>query len=368
MRAATDAEDRAVTLDHLAPDLVRLRQMAASALADFLHRKCRTAESSQSLEPKELLRGFLSSGGKLVRPVMCLCGWYAAGGTWDPGPVVKAAASLELFHAFALIHDDVMDDSDARRGRPALHRLLAEFHRHRRTPEDAERRGIHAAVLLGDLALAWSDEMFHTAGLSAAQIRAARPLLDTMRSEVLLGQCLDLLATGRPAGDIEHALTISRFKTAAYTVERPLHIGAALAGAGRTILDALTAYARPVGEAFQLRDDLLGVFGDPGETGKPVDDDLREGKYTVLMALGIAQADRAQLSVLRSLVGRSDLDTEQADAIRDVLVSTGARATVEQMISSRRRRALSALHGAPLPPHAVTALRRLAHAACARSS
>ncbi|MGW7402441.1 polyprenyl synthetase family protein [Streptomyces sp. NPDC054833] len=342
--------------------------MAGSALADFLDGKCLTAQSSPSLEPKDLLRGFLSSGGKLIRPVMCLCGWYAAGGAWDPGPVVKAAASLELFHAFALIHDDVMDDSDARRGRPALHRLLAEFHRDRRTPGHAERRGIHAAVLLGDLALAWSDEMFHTAGLSPAQIRAARPLLDTMRSEVMLGQCLDLLATGRPGGDIEHALTICRFKTAKYTVERPLHIGAALAGAGQALLDALTAYALPVGEAFQLRDDLLGVFGDPRETGKPVDDDLREGKYTALMALAIARADHAQLSVLRSLVGRSDLDTEGADAIRGVLVSTGARATVEQMISGRRRRALSALHGAPLPPHAITALCRLAHAASARSS
>ncbi|UXY31272.1 polyprenyl synthetase family protein [Streptomyces sp. HUAS TT20] len=342
--------------------------MAGSALADFLDQKCHTAESSRSLEPKETLRGFLSSGGKLIRPVMCLCGWYAAGGAWDPGPVVKAAASLELFHAFALIHDDVMDDSDARRGRPALHRLLAEFHRHRHTPGHAERHGVHAAVLLGDLALAWSDEMFHTAGLSPAQIRAARPLLDTMRGEVMFGQCLDLLATGRPIGDIEHALTISRFKTAKYTVERPLHIGAALAGAGQAMLDTLTAYALPLGEAFQLRDDLLGVFGDPRETGKPVDDDLREGKHTVLMAFGIARADHSQLSVLRSLVGRSDLDAEQADAIRDVLVSTGARAAVEQMISSRRRRALSALHGAPLPPHAITALRRLAHAASARSS
>ncbi|WP_316750430.1 polyprenyl synthetase family protein [Streptomyces herbicida] len=342
--------------------------MAGSALADFLDRKCLMAEPSQLLEPKEMLRGFLSPGGKLVRPVMCLCGWYASGGARDPGPVVKAAASLELFHAFALIHDDVMDDSDTRRGRPTLHRLLAEFHRHRRIPGHAERCGIHAAVLLGDLALAWSDEMFHTAGLSPAQIRAARPLLDTMRGEVMLGQYLDLLATGRPIGEIGHALTISRFKTAKYTVERPLHIGAALAGAGRTILDALTAYALPVGEAFQLRDDLLGVFGDPRKTGKPVDDDLREGKYTVLMALGIARADCAQLSVLRSLVGRSDLDTEQADAIRGVLVSTGARSAVEQMISSRRRRALSALRGAPLPPHAITALRGLAHATSARSS
>ncbi|WP_260859509.1 polyprenyl synthetase family protein [Streptomyces cupreus] len=356
------------TLDHSALELSEIRHMTDAALDEFLDRKSLTAASHQMLELVETLRGFLSSGGKRIRPVMCLCGWYAAGGKETPRPVVKAAASLELFHACALIHDDVMDNSDARRGRLTLHRLLAERHRRRDPPGNAERFGTNAAILLGDLALAWSDEMFHTAGLSPAQVQAALPMLDAMRSEVMFGQYLDLLGTGRPTGDVGEALMASRFKTAKYTVERPLHIGAALAGSGPAIRDALTAYALPVGEAFQLRDDLLGVFGDSRQTGKPVDDDLREGKCTVLMALAVARADAAQLRVLRSLVGCSDLDAEEADAIRDVLVSTGARSVVDQMITSRCRRALGVLDRAPFPLPATNALRRLAHSASVRTS
>jgi geranylgeranyl diphosphate synthase type I len=189
-----------------------------------------------------------------------------------------------------------------------------------------------------------------------------------MRSEVMYGQLLDLQTTGRLSGDIDTALHVIRYKTAKYTIERPLHIGAALGGATPRVLDACTAFGIPLGEAFQLRDDLLGVFGDPVETGKSILDDLREGKATVLMALAVRRASPAQLSTLRGLVGRSDLNGEQAAEVRTILESTGARQTVEHMITTRYDAALAALDEAPFPETASVRLRQIAQAATARQT
>lgn len=351
-----------------APDLAEIGISVDAVLADFLEGKSRSAGSPHLLELIDILRGFLFAGGKRIRPLMCICGWRAAGGQGTPEPVLRAAASLELFHAFALIHDDVMDSSAARRGHPTVHRTLADRHQHRGIAADAERFGTNAAILLGDLALTWADEMFHTADFTPDQTRATRPVLDAMRTEVMFGQYLDLVATGRPTGDVDHALAVSRFKTAKYTVERPLHVGAALAGAGPAVMDACTAYALPLGEAFQLRDDLLGVFGNPAATGKSVVDDLREGKCTVLMALAVRAATPAQLRLLREVVGRPDIDERQADAVRTVLEATGARQEVERMIAHRLRTAVAALDAAPFPDTVAAVLRRLARIVSERTS
>ncbi|ARZ72523.1 geranylgeranyl diphosphate synthase [Streptomyces albireticuli] len=189
-----------------------------------------------------------------------------------------------------------------------------------------------------------------------------------MRSEVMYGQYLDVTAAGRPTADVERALRIVRCKTAKYTVERPLQIGAALAGAPRAAREALSAYALPVGEAFQLRDDLLGVFGPPEVTGKPSLDDLREGKHTVLVALALQRADAHQRRVLRSLLGSPRLDEAGADRIRELLTSTGARNEVENMISTLRTQALRVLKTAPFPSGATAHLRQLTDAATARTS
>ncbi|MGP3949470.1 polyprenyl synthetase family protein [Streptomyces sp. 7N604] len=366
--AAADAERQSLTTPTDAvPDLTEIRLAVDTVLAEFLAAKRRSARPPLQ-ELIDTLDGFISIGGKRIRPVMCVCGWRAAGGEGTPEQVVRAAASLELFHTFALIHDDVMDDSGTRRGHPTVHRSLTHRHRSQGRPGNADRFGVNAAVLLGDLTLAWSDELLHTSGLTFGQLRAALPVVDAMRNEVMYGQYLDLLGTGRPAGDVAHALEVNRFKTAKYTVERPLHLGSALAGCDSSVTDACTAYALPVGEAFQLRDDLLGAFGDPAATGKPAADDFREGKYTVLMALAVAQATPSQLRLLHALVGRSDLTGEEADAVRAVLEATGARLAVEGMIARRCRRALAALDRAPFPEAATVPLRQLAHAASARTS
>ncbi|MFJ2606104.1 polyprenyl synthetase family protein [Streptomyces sp. NPDC091279] len=348
-------------------DFTAVRHAVDRVLADFLDTKSRAAaDRGLPAEVTDLVREFVLSGGKRLRPLLCVVGWYAAGGKGTPpAGVVQVAASLEMFHAFALIHDDVMDGTPLRRGAPTLHRALAAHHAGHR---NADRLGEHAAILLGDLAHSWSDELLYTAGFPPSRLATVRGVADTMRWEVMFGQYLDLVATDNPDHDEERALRVARYKTAKYTVERPLHLGAALAGAGPDLHVALSTYALPLGEAFQLRDDLLGTFGDPRTTGKPCLDDLRDGKGTLLVALALGRADEHQLRTLGALFGNPELDEEQAERLREVLVDTGARATVEHLISTRYEQARRALDRAALPPVAADALRRIAFASTERTS
>ncbi|MFH9006617.1 polyprenyl synthetase family protein [Streptomyces afghaniensis] len=348
-----------------APGLDDVPAAVEAALAEFLDGKARAGSDLRQFT--ELLRGLLGAGGKRLRPVLCCCGWLAAGGG-ELAPVVPAAASLELFHMFALIHDDIMDRSDTRRGRPTVHRALADRASGRPDLTDAERFGVNGAILVGDLAMVWSDELLHSSGLSADRLAAARPVLDAMRSELMYGQYLDLLVSTDLDSGLEASLTVARYKTAKYTVERPLQLGAALAGGNDRTHEACSAYGLPLGEAFQLRDDVLGVFGDPSVTGKPCLDDLREGKHTALLAIALRQAGPAQARTLRALVGDARLDEDGAAVVRGVLRDTGALDTVERMIHARCRQAVDSLDRSPFPPAVRAALARLATAATVRTS
>ena len=343
-------------------DLSAVQAQVDLVLRDFLDAKRRGAEDrSLPLDVPIALIDFLAAGGKRLRPLLCVLGWHAAGGHGDDTAVIRTAAALEMFHAFCLIHDDIMDNSATRRGRPTVHRSIANRHGH-------DRLGTSAAILIGDMALAWSDELLHSAGHPPHRLAALRRVVDVMRQEVIYGQYLDLMAPLGPHTDHQAALRVIRFKTAKYTVERPLHCGAALADADPDLLTALSRYALPLGEAFQLRDDILGVYGRPGDTGKPVLDDLREGKHTVLLALAAQRADTTQRKLLDSLVGNPDLDSDSAARIRTVLDATGARATVEDMIATRYAQALTALAATPYPPSAAAALRHIAARAVVRTS
>lgn len=336
-------------------DLNSLRRRIDSALEHYLSVKALAAQADHLPSvPVEVIRNFVFVGGKRIRPLMCVLGWHAARGQDETGPVIRAAASLELFHVFALIHDDVMDHSDTRRGHPTVHRTLAAL-------RASDTFGQSAAILLGDMALAYSQEMLNTAGLSADQLTAALPVVDAMRIAVINGQYMDLDTGKELTDDLQGALAVIRYKTAKYTVEHPLHLGAALAGTTPAVQAALSAYALPLGDAFQLRDDLLGVFGDPNTTGKPALDDLREGKQTVLLALALRHADPDQRAALRRLVGDRDLKEEQAKTIRTILIETGARARTEELIDTQRRTALRALDQAPLSPCVLDALHDVAH-------
>ncbi|MEU2718562.1 polyprenyl synthetase family protein [Streptomyces sp. NPDC007205] len=351
-------------------DLPEAQRRIEAILKEFLHAKALEA-TAHGMPPlaASALSDFLHAGGKRLRPMLCVLGWHAAGGAADPPPaVLQVAAALEMFHAFCLIHDDVMDASDTRRGRPTVHRALAGHYAHSRTRQHAARLGDAAAILTGDLALCWSDELIHTAGLNAGRLTRILAVLHVMRTEAMYGQYLDITTTGTPSTDLDRALAITRYKTAKYTVERPLHLGALLAGADDNLLTALTDYALPLGEAFQLRDDLLGVFGDPSVTGKSRLDDLREGKHTALVAIALRDATPHQAEVLRRLLGRPDLTEDDAASIRDIFTATRARAQVEDLISQRRENAFRLLDTPTvITPCVLPHLRHLANATTRRT-
>jgi geranylgeranyl diphosphate synthase type I len=348
-------------------DACDLRARVHKSLSAFLAAQVPVLESiAEELSPAgSALAEFLLDGGKRLRPAFCYWGWRAAGGD-DTDEIVTAASALELLHACALIHDDVMDDSDTRRGRPAVHRHFATLHRGAEWVGSPEAFGRSAAILLGDLCLIWADQLLNTSGLAPDALVRAQPVYDEMRVELMAGQYLDLLEQALGGGDVERSLRVARFKSAKYTIERPLHLGAVLAGADETTLRSLSAYGLPLGEAFQLRDDVLGVFGDPSETGKPAGDDLREGKRTVLVAMALQRATPAQAAVVRRHLGDPRLDAAGVAELREVIDETGARAEVERLIAELAAAAGAAIDRADLDDDAGAALRDLAVAATSR--
>jgi geranylgeranyl diphosphate synthase type I len=291
------------------------------------------------------------TGGKRLRAAYCYWGWRAAGGSPSSDRPVVAGAALEWLQASALVHDDVIDGSATRRGRPAAHRAFATQHAERAFRGDSLRFGVGAAVLLGDLMLSWADETFRAAATDPTATAARH--FDACKTEVIAGQFLDVVAEAAADPSVESAMRVVRFKAAKYTVERPLLIGATLAGADRALCDALSGFGVPVGEAFQLRDDVLGAFGDASVTGKPAGDDLRSGKRTVLVARAYERADPTQRRLLDAMIGDPVLTTDDVDRVRGVLRSTGALAAVETQIDELHDIALSALHAAPLADEAA---------------
>jgi geranylgeranyl diphosphate synthase type I len=347
-----------MTVDVRPVDAAELRARFDAELAAFLERQDPDWPDGAPRGVFTTLHRFVLAGGKRLRPLFCYWGWRSAGGA-DGAPIIAAAAALELFHAFALIHDDIMDGSDRRRGEPSVHRLFADLHTRSSWRGDPASYGRNTALLCGDLCAAWADQMFHECGLSAEQVHQGYGVFAIMRTEVIAGQYLDLVS-GVGDGSVASALTVIRMKAARYTVTRPLQIGAALAGAGEESLAALAAFGDPLGDAFQLRDDVLGVFGDPAVTGKSILDDLREGKPTVMMALARGSADRDQQRRLKELFGNPDLDPEGAAELRQVIIDTGALDRIEQMIKVRTDAAMGALADAPVSAEALPVLTALA--------
>lgn len=307
------------------------------------------------------------SGGKRLRASFCWWGHVAVREPSDDQQqaLMRACASLELLHASALVHDDFMDASDTRRGRPSTHRAFEALHRERGWNAGAEQYGAAAAILLGDLLLSWSDELLRRCGLPAERVLEALAYFDLTRSEVVTGQFLDVSAQARGTTDVDVAMQVVRYKSAKYSIERPLHIGAALAGAEPGVIEQLSAFGLPLGEAFQLRDDLLGVFGDPAVTGKPAGDDLVEGKRTVLIALALQGLAHQERDVLDSALGRKLSATEIAELQR-LIRSSGAEEQVETMITELTERALGALEVADIRSKARRVLSTLAAAATQR--
>ncbi|MEU9336250.1 polyprenyl synthetase family protein [Streptomyces sp. NPDC048290] len=301
--------------------------------------------------------------GKRLRAAFCYWGWRAAGQP-DSAALLRAAASMELVHAAAVVHDDLIDDSPLRRGQPTAHRALRGPVR-RRPRAGAAARSL--AMLVGDLLMMMAGELFAASGLPAAYLARARPLWSVMARELIAGECLEILRTG--AGpDTEASLKVIRYKTAKYTVEQPLLIGGLLAGAGARLRAGYSAYALPLGEAFQLRDDLLGLFGDPRSTGKANADDLAAQRPTALLAETWRLAGPAERDRLDALLGRRTLDAEALDGIRSLMVRLKAPDRIEDMIAARVTHSLDALHDLDVPASATGALTSLARSATSRTS
>jgi geranylgeranyl diphosphate synthase type I len=293
-------------------------------------------------------RTYLDSG-KRLRPAFAYWGWRAAGGSASKADAIHTAgAAIELVHASALVHDDLMDDSATRRGRPTAHRQFASLRPTRSAGRQTAEFGEMAAILLGDMLLSWSDELLGQSGFKPKALARGRVYFDRLRTEVVAGQYLDVLAQMNPHSTISDAMRIVRYKSAKYTVERPLQFGAALAKAKKPLLRALSSYGLPLGEAFQLRDDMLGVFGDPRETGKPAGDDIRDGKRTLLVVRAFDRADKAQRKVLDANFGQPRVDAKGIEAVQSVLRDTGAVTAVETVIDELTSAALAALATAPI--------------------
>lgn len=316
------------------------------------------------------LEEFVLSGGKRLRPAFAYWGWRAVAATGTDDGMLRLFAALELLHACALVHDDVIDASATRRGKPTTHVKFAALHRDRRWQGPSDQFGISAAILIGDLALVWADDIVGGAGLSPDAHRRVQRVWADIRAEVLGGQYLDIVAEASRADSIASAMTVNTYKTASYTVSRPLQLGAAAAGDRPDVQTIFHQLGTDLGVAFQLRDDVLGVFGDPAVTGKPSGDDLRSGKRTVLLAEAVELAGAANPAATRLL--RDSIGTELTDAqvsqLCEVITEVGALAAVEDRIEMLTRRAQTTLTAAPIHDAAKTGISELARLAANRTS
>ena len=306
-------------------------------------------------QPMAEISRLVLSGGKRLRPAFCHWGYVAAGGDPTDQIVVDAGAAFELMHAFALFHDDVMDDAASRRGEPTTHVVFADHHRSGGWAGESRRFGEGVAILIGDLAFVYADRLLARANPTAWEI------WNELRIELNVGQVLDILGSVRGVRDVAQAERICRYKSGKYTIERPLHLGAALVSPERlaALAAPLSAYGLPLGDAFQMRDDVMGAFGDAADTGKPVGGDLREGKPTPLLARAIAAATPAQRAVL-DLVGRPELSDDEVAGIQQAIVDTGALGDLEQTIATRTSEAIRAIEQADIEAAARPELVELA--------
>ena len=312
---------------------IGVRRTVLTHVAEFVANRCAAELDEAGVEVAgDILLNFLT-GGKCLRSTFMYLGWLSGAGESDEA--LYASASLELLHAFALLQDDVMDDSPSRRGRPAAHIQFGEWHRKRDLSGSPQRFGDSAAILLGDLCLIWAEQMFRESGVEYRRLQQVLPRYDAMRTELALGQFADLASDVRDLPSMAMVLEVARRKSGNYTVRRPLEIGAAMSGCSDRTLSGLGRYGTAIGEAFQLRDDLLGVFGSEAVTGKPIGQDLVERKATSVVIAAHQLADAPTRRQLTELMNNGELDDTAIDRWRTLIVTTGAVQWIEDLISDR---------------------------------
>jgi geranylgeranyl diphosphate synthase type I len=333
-----------------------------AAVREFVTERCAQELGGAGVDiAADVLVEFID-GGKCLRSTFVYLGWLC--GAADDAAALRAAASFELLHTFALLQDDVMDGATMRRGKPSAHVTFGNWHRQRRLTGSPDRFGEAAAVLLGDLCLVWAEQMLRESGIDALAVSRIWPRYDAMRTELAVGQFADLVNDAGRFPTLDQVLEVSRRKSGNYTVRRPLEIGAVMAGSSPRVLTLLGAYGEAIGEAFQLRDDLLGIFGSPTITGKPAGGDLFEHKATSVVVTAHHLADAALRRQLTELMSTPVLDDTDVARWRSLITATGAVDWIEQMINRRVTRALDWINAAPIDDLVRTALVAMA-ARCA---
>lgn len=348
-------------------DLSELRVSIDSILVQFTKARSRAlTDIGSELQPvASAMSDFITDGGKRFRPIFAYLGYLGTGAAPRP-EILSACTALELVHVCALIHDDVMDGSDTRRNKPAIHKLFQSIHDDQSYKGDSERFGLSSAILLGDLALVWADRLLVESGISREEFINAQEVFSDMRDELMAGQYLDVLEGALATTSVERSLKVARFKSGKYSIERPLHFGAALAGKPE-FNETYSRFGLPLGEAFQLRDDVLGVFGDPKITGKPAGDDIREGKRTVLIAITMENADQAQRKTMTSALGNSQISDADMARVQEIIVKTGALDEVEKLITDLTEESISALRQSTIDGKICTVLEEMSVIATQRS-
>jgi geranylgeranyl diphosphate synthase, type I len=349
-RTSEDARASASVLLSAIADRVdaRIRKLMTAELARW------TQVDSQLAEPIDALSALVLAGGKRLRPAFAHWAFVGVGGDPEDTRIVDVGAGLELLHTFALVHDDIMDGSATRRGMETVHLHFVRSHRTFKGRGEDRRFGEGAAILVGDLAFVYADLMMSTANPEAIAV------FNELRVEVNIGQYLDLVGSVRGEPTLEAAQRICQYKSGKYTIERPLHLGAALAGRLDDFETALTAYGLPLGEAFQLRDDIMGAVGDDAITGKPVGDDLREGKPTALVARAREVATVGQRELL-ARIGDPTLSDEDIGELQQILIATGTVRWMEQRVNALRDESIKAISTSGLTNGATEALVDLAY-------
>lgn len=341
-------------------DLKEIRSLVNQELLNFVavENKYLNEIASELAPVASAMERFLLDSGKRLRPLFAYIGFLGTGSK-PSVEILRACAAVELIHVCALMHDDVMDASDTRRGAPAIHKAFETLHNDQKLSGSSAQFGISAAILLGDLALVWSAKMLHQSGIEGESLIRALPMYDEMRVELMAGQYLDIYEQAFASESVERSLKVARYKSGKYTIERPLHFGAALGGAKENLFKTYSDYGLPLGEAFQLRDDVLGIFGNPDETGKPAGDDLREGKRTVLLAKTMELADAGPKAIIKNALGNPKLGIDAVNEIRGIITECGALTEVEKLISSLTSSAHLALEHGEIDPVGKVALAQL---------
>ena len=333
-------------------------------LSEFVSSQCLAELRGANVDvAAEVLTGFVD-GGKYVRSTFMYLGWLC--GAKEDEAALRAAASLELLHAFALVQDDVMDESPLRRGRPSAHVVFGRWHRDRGLAGSSDRFGESAAVLLGDLCLVWAAKLLRESGIDADALARVWPRYDEMRIELAVGQFADLVNDSPSFPTFDDVLDVLRRKSGNYTVRRPLEIGATMAGCAPGVIDALGGYGAAIGEAFQLRDDLLGISGSPTVTGKSVGVDLAAQKATSVVVAAHQLADAGLRRHLTELMSTPVLGPADAERWRSLIIASGAVQWIEQLIDDRLKRALRSLDGLAIPQNTRAALEDMAVACTER--